>query len=243
MTAGRATVLLFDIDGTLLLSGGAGRRAFARAFAEVTGRKDACDGFSFGGMTDRAIARQGLSALSRPVDEATIEQLFEAYLHALADELSRTTGYTIMPGVHALLDRLAGIGELAIGLGTGNLRRGAEAKLRHGALWERFAFGGFGCDHEERSELLRRGAERGAALLGRPVGDCRVVVIGDTVRDVHAAHAIEATCIGVATGGVAPETLAQAGAAAVFRDLAQPGVLEQLLGAGHGGPTRAPAKT
>ena len=230
MATARPTVLLFDIDGTLLLSGGAGRRAFARAFQEVTGRHDACDAFSFGGMTDRAIARQGLTSLAREVDDATVEQLFESYLRALADELSRTTGYTIMPGVHALLDRLAPHDHLAIGLGTGNLRRGAEAKLRHGALWERFAFGGFGCDHEERAELLRCGAARGAALLGEPPSACRVIVIGDTVRDVHAAHAIGAECIGVATGGVPADTLAAAGAATVFGDLAEAGVLQRLVG-------------
>lgn len=229
MASVRPTVLLFDIDGTLLLSGGAGRRAFARAFHEVTGRPDACDTFSFGGMTDRGIARQGLAALAREVDDATVELLFESYLRALHDELARTTGYTIMPGVHALLDALAPHAHLAIGLGTGNLRRGAEAKLRHGGLWERFAFGGFGCDHEERGELLRCGAARGADLIGQPLSACRVVVIGDTVRDVYAAHAIGAECVGVATGGVPEETLAAAGASAVFRDLTEAGVLERLL--------------
>ena len=138
------TVFLFDIDGTLLLTGGAGRRAFSRAFTAITGRADACEGFSFGGMTDRAIARRGLANVGRPVDEDTIAQLFEHYLSALADELTRTPTYTIMPGVQLVLAELAKHEGLAIGLGTGNLRRGAEAKLRHGGLWDHFAFGGFG---------------------------------------------------------------------------------------------------
>src|SRR3954470_17821054 len=98
----RATILLFDIDGTLLLTGGAGRRSFERAFKEVTGRPDELSGFSFGGMTDRGIARAGLSALGREADDALVEQLFESYLVALADELT-TSNYTIMPGVRDVL--------------------------------------------------------------------------------------------------------------------------------------------
>lgn len=226
----RPTVLLFDIDGTLLLTGGAGRRAFRRAFEQVTGRPDACESFSFAGMTDRGIARAGLLSVGREVDEATVELLFERYLTALGDELSRTPNYTIMPGVEPLLAALRHHPHVAVGLGTGNLRRGAEAKLRHGALWHAFAFGGFGCDHEERSELLRRGAERGAAALGCSLDACRLVVIGDTLRDVSAAQAIGAACIGVETGGVASAALSAAGALAAYRDLSQSGVLEQLVG-------------
>jgi phosphoglycolate phosphatase len=224
----RATILLFDIDGTLLLTGGAGRRSFERAFKEVTGRPDALSGFSFGGMTDRGIARAGLSALGREADDALVEQLFERYLVALADELT-TSNYTIMPGVRDVLSALSGLHGVAVGLGTGNLRRGAEAKLRRGELWDLFGFGGFGCDHEERSELLRRGAERGAASLECTLSECRVVVVGDTVRDVTAAQAIGAICIGVETGGVTRDALSAAGAHAVYKDLTDRGVLDSLL--------------
>jgi phosphoglycolate phosphatase len=226
----RPTVLLFDIDGTLLLTGGAGRRAFERAFATMTGRGDACAGFSFGGMTDRAIAREGLLALGRAVEEALVERLFEHYLDALREELLRTQNYTVMPGVRELLAALSPHRHLALGLGTGNLRRGAEAKLRHGQLWDPFTFGGFGCDHEQRGELLRRGAERGAERLRSALDDCRVVVIGDTARDVAAAQQIGAECVAVETGGVAADALRKAGSCTVFRDLRQPGVLEHLVG-------------
>ena len=224
------TVLLFDIDGTLLLSGGAGRRSFERAFAEVTCHRDALDGCSFGGRTDRAIARMGLEKLARAVDAQTVELLLETYLLALAEELPRTPKFTIMPGVHEVLRQLSGLPMLALGLGTGNVKRGAEAKLRHGKLWEQFSFGGFGCDHEERSELLRRGAERGAALLGAALEDCRIVVVGDTIRDVTAAHKIGAECIGVETGGVEAALLREAGARWVYKDLTDPAALESLLG-------------
>jgi phosphoglycolate phosphatase len=226
--APRPTVFLFDIDGTLLLSGGAGRRSFERAFAEITGRPDALKGFSFAGMTDKGIARAGLTALGREVDEGTVEQLFAAYLHALADELLRSN-LTIMPGVPDVLAQLAERRDVAIGLGTGNLRRGAEAKLVRGDMWHLFGFGGFGCDHEDRGQLLQRGLERGAASLGRAPADCRVVVIGDTVRDVTAAHAIGARCVAVETGGISREVLQAAGADVVYKDLTQRGVMDSLL--------------
>ena len=118
----------------------------------------------------------------------------------------------------------------AVGLGTGNVRAGARIKLERVSLYDQFAFGGFGCDHEDRAELLRVGAERGAAALGVERGECRVVVIGDTVRDVDAALRIGAECIGVGTGAGTPETLSGRGATAVFATLAVPGALEALLG-------------
>ncbi|MDB4989220.1 MAG: Hydrolase, haloacid dehalogenase-like family protein [Myxococcaceae bacterium] len=225
----KPTVLLFDIDGTLLLSGGAGRRSFERAFFAVTGSVDVLREFSFGGMTDHGIARLGLEKLALAVDAQTVERIFEHYLRALADELPRTPKFTIMPGVHALIAKLTGQPNVALGLGTGNLKRGAEAKLRHAQLWDAFSFGGFGCDHEVRSELIRIGAERGAAALNVPRSECRVVVIGDTVRDVAAAHDNGAECIAVETGGVARTVLSDAGARAVYADLTDPEILALLL--------------
>lgn len=229
----RPIIFLFDIDGTLLLTGGAGRRSFERAFTEVTGRPDALQNIHFGGMTDKGIARAGLEAVGMPADEELVEKLFETYLVALASELSTTSKYTIMPGVHAVLEKLAQVKNIALGLGTGNLRRGAEAKLRHGKLWQHFSFGGFGCDHELRGELLRAGAERGAKLLEQPLDQCRIVVIGDTIRDVTAAQEIGAECIGVETGGVSASVLRAQGAHAVYRDLTVAGVFESLLEGRH----------
>lgn len=226
---GKPIIFLFDIDGTLILTGGAGRRAFERAFTQLTGSSEALLGFSFGGMTDRAIARAGLSAAGLPFEAATVDALFAAYLAALSDELEVNERYTIMPAVREVVSSLRAEPDVAVGLGTGNLRQGAEAKLQRGELWSLFDFGGFGCDHEDRTELVRLGAVRGAAKLGRPLADCRLVVIGDTVRDVVAAHGASGECIAVGTGGVELETLQQAGADAVFADLAQPSVLARLL--------------
>jgi phosphoglycolate phosphatase len=218
----RPTVLLFDIDGTLILTGGAGRRAMEAAFHDITGRRDVCAHFSFGGMTDRAIARQGLVAADREPTPEAIDALLEAYIARLEREVTTSEKYEIMPGVRETLAWLAPIPNVAIGLGTGNIKRGAYTKLTRGALHDVFAFGGFGCDHEDRAELLRVGATRGAAQLGRTIETCRIVVIGDTPKDVAAALAIGAECIGVGTGGVDPKELAKLGAHHAFATLEDP---------------------
>jgi phosphoglycolate phosphatase-like HAD superfamily hydrolase len=199
----RPVVLLFDIDGTLLTCGGAGHRAMERAIRERT-EKIVAD-FSFGGMTDRAIVRQALTRAGLEIDDGLLDATLERYLTHLADELPRASGYAVLAGVHEVLDVLederARGAPLAIGLGTGNLVRGAELKLRPARLWGRFGFGGYGSDDEDRAALLRHGAERGArALQASDAGAVDVVVIGDTPRDVHAARAIGARCIAVATG-------------------------------------------
>ncbi len=224
------TVFLFDIDGTLLLSGGAGRRSFEAAFVQVCGRRDACAHFSFGGMTDRAIARTGLTAIGRDADAATIDALIEAYLVLLHDAVAKSPVFTVMPNAHATVEALRTNADFAVGLGTGNVRRGANVKLARAELAHLFDFGGFGCDYEDRAELLRKGAERGAAKLGVNAAEARVVVIGDTPRDVAAALAIGAECIGVGTGGVAPSELLALGAVAAFASLAEDGALDALVG-------------
>jgi phosphoglycolate phosphatase-like HAD superfamily hydrolase len=224
------TVLLFDIDGTLVLTGGAGRRAMVGAFVELHAREDVFEGTSFAGMTDRAIARHGLLAVGHGRDsEAAIDEVLESYLRLLHAELARAEGYTILPGVEALLAAIRGLEGVAVGLGTGNIRRGAAAKLSHGGLFDAFAFGGFGCDAEDRVELLRAGAHRGAAALGAPLADCDVVVIGDTPKDVAAAKGLGARCIAVATGSYGAAELRACGADHAFETLAVEGVLEALL--------------
>jgi phosphoglycolate phosphatase-like HAD superfamily hydrolase len=209
----RPIVVLFDIDGTLVTCGGAGRRAMERAFDEHTLARQTSD-FSFGGMTDRAIVREALIRGERVVDDAVLEATLERYLTHLADELPRAAGYRVLDGVHETLDALEGEVKrgrrIAIGLGTGNLVRGAELKLRVAKLWERFAFGGFGSDHEDRQRLLDQGRSRGAAKLGVASEDVVTVVIGDTPRDVSAAQAIGARCIAIASGSFGRETMLDA---------------------------------
>lgn len=214
-----ATVVLFDIDGTLVLTGGAGRRAMRRAFEGVVGRADMLDTFSFGGMTDFLIVRTAFERGGVPWSEALRDEVLETYLAHLADELPRATGYEVMPGVRPLLEALRGESHLVLGLGTGNIEPGGRMKLEPAGLNAYFAFGGFGSDAEDRAELLLRGAERGAALAGAPREACKVVVVGDTTRDITAARAIGATCVAVATGGVAEAELRAAGADVTVTDL------------------------
>ncbi len=224
----RATVVLFDVDGTLITCGGAGRRAMEAAFAELCGRDDVCD-FPFGGGTDRAIARRGLINAGWVADDDAIDRFLAIYLRHLEPSLAASTRYAVLPGVVPLLDSIEGHDGLAIGLGTGNVEAGARAKLRPGGLDGRFAFGGFGCDHEDRARLIEAGARRGAERLAVPRDACRVVVVGDTPRDVDAARAIGAECVAVATGGHDAASLREAGASAVFEDLCAPEIASLLL--------------
>lgn len=229
----RPAIFLFDIDGTLISSGGAGRRAIEVAFEVTHGRRDACDGFSFAGMTDRAIVRRALVGLGVRADEAAIDAVLEAYLTTLEDEVQRAADYRVHAGITAAieaLEDLAGGAPVAIGLGTGNIERGARVKLARVGLDGRFGFGGFGSDAEDRAELVEIGAERGAARLGVAPGACRVVVIGDTPLDVAAARAVGAESLAVATGPFSVEELAATGATWAFPDLAAPRALEALLG-------------
>jgi phosphoglycolate phosphatase-like HAD superfamily hydrolase len=228
----RPTVLLFDIDGTLINTGGAGRRAIDAAFEQVAGVREACASVPLAGMTDRAIVRAAFAAAGRAPSERDIDAVLDAYLVALAIEVAVSPGYRVLAGVMAALDAVGDVAGVAVGLGTGNVRRGAILKLARGGLDGRFAFGGFGCDHEARSEILRVAAGRGAERLGAPIAACRVVVIGDTPRDVAAAQAIGAECIAVATGRYGAAELARSGPTRVLADLADDDAVPALLGLG-----------
>ena len=227
----RPTVFLFDIDGTLITTGGAGRRAMERAFGAVHGRPDAM-GFPMDGMTDRLIVRQALTHIAVEATEAAIDRVLAAYLDVLREEVAACPDarYRVHAGMREAIDGARARGA-AVGLGTGNIREGARLKLARVGLGETFRFGGFGCDDEDRIALIRIGAERGAAQLGAAREDCRVVVIGDTPKDVAAAQAIGAACVGVGTGHYTPEALMACGATAAFSDLAHPDAAAALFGA------------
>ena len=225
----RPAVFLFDIDGTLLDTGGAGRRSMNRAFERRHARPDACASIAFGGMTDRAICRAGLAAIGEEPSDDAIDALLAAYLDALADELAKSTKARVHAGIEAALDAARASGA-AIGLGTGNIHDGAKLKLGRVGLADRFAFGGFGSDHEVRSALLDIGAERGARLLGVARIECRVVVIGDTPKDILAAQAIGAECLAVATGPFELPRLREHAPTWAFASMADEGALDALLG-------------
>jgi phosphoglycolate phosphatase len=227
----RPTVLLFDIDGTLVTTGGAGRRAISRAFETLHGRRDACDSFSLSGMTDRAIVRKALSIIGAEISAMAIDAVIGSYLSFLDEEVERTADaeYFVHAGMREAVAESRARQGVAVGLGTGNVREGARVKLERVGIYDQFAFGGFGCDHEDRVELIRHGARCGAQLLGAPLEECRVVVIGDTPKDVDAAKGIGALCIGVGTGNFTAAALREAGADFAFSDFTERGALDALL--------------
>ncbi len=204
-----------------------------RAFELRHGTKEVLS-FSFGGMTDKAIVRSALLALGQPfADEAALATEMEAtlafYLTILAEEVARTR-IRIHDGMERALDMADARKNVALGLGTGNIRKGAEIKLDCVGIYHRFSFGGFGDDSIDRPTLLGKGARRGADKLGVPIEDCRVVVIGDTPRDVAAAKAIGADAIAVATGMHDLAELKACDPTAAFASLAEPGADAALFG-------------
>jgi phosphoglycolate phosphatase-like HAD superfamily hydrolase len=208
-------LLLFDIDGTLVISGGAGRRALARAFLDVTGVEDAIDGVRLNGNTDPMIVLQAfeLNVKRLPHGVEEVEEIMARYLAHLEEELARTRDrYSVLPGAAELVEKTASSGRHAIGLATGNVEAGARLKLMPGGLWERFEFGGYGSDAAVRAELVRCGIARGQAyaeqVLGRRFEPEEIAVIGDTERDVEAARAAGVRAIGVLAGSTDKDALA-----------------------------------
>ncbi len=210
-------IVLFDIDGTLVLTGGTGQRALDGLFEERYGVADAFACVDPHGRTDRSIVRQMIEHhLARPADNAEIDAIIDAYLPRLADELTIAPGYRVMPGAAALVAELAARDDVVLGLATGNVERAARLKLGRAGMADYFAFGGFGCDDEDRAALTRAAVRRGR---DRAAPDARAYVIGDTVLDVCAANAADARCLAVLTSGADPDALAREGAAAVIPTL------------------------
>ena len=211
-----ARVLLFDIDHTLLYTGGAGSKAMNMAFEEMFGIVDGFSGIEFSGRTDISIFRDALRLHGIDGDFPTLLQRFKGvYYRYLAQTLPQTKG-GLMPGVGEFLAVLGRRRDVVLGLATGNFRGGAELKLRHYGMWHHFRGGAFGDDAEERAAIVRLAVERVAGGIGGPH---RVVVIGDTPHDISSAKANGALAVGVATGRHSLEELQAAGADIVLPDL------------------------
>lgn len=215
-------LVLFDIDGTLLLSDGAGRRAIIRALREVYGAAGP-DDFHFDGKTDPQIVREmmRLAGLDDRVIDAGMQRLLPRYVECLHEEL-RAPGHRpcTLPGVPELLDALEAVRSVTLGLLTGNLEAGAAAKLAAVRLdARRFRVGAYGSDHEHRPELPAVALERARRELGLDFGGDAVVVIGDTPADLTCGRAVGASAIGVATGRFTVEDLSRHQPLAVFEDL------------------------
>lgn len=215
------TLVLFDIDGTLISSGRAGVRGMNRSFEREFGVSGALDAVTVAGRTDRAIVTEVLIRAGQEADDDTIARVRDAYLLdlpvALADPNARQTG--VLPGVVSLLDHLDTRTDVVVGLLTGNFVRGAEIKLGHFGLWSRFSFGAFGDHHTNRRDLVPVAVDA-AVAAGHPRFDfSHVVIIGDTPADVDCAHAHGARAIAVATGPFSHQDLVATGAAFVVATL------------------------
>lgn len=214
-------VVCFDIDGTLLHSHGAGRRAIQRALVEVLGTAGPIDSFRFDGRTDGEIVLRLAEAAGVDAGGGAVERVLVRYVENLRGELAGPAHRTLVyPGVHAVLDALEARADCLLGLLTGNVVEGARLKLRSAGLDpDRFRVGAFGSDHHIRAELPAVAQRRAGDLLGRPVAGADVVIIGDTPADMTCGQGIGARAIGVGTASYGTSELTAAGAHAVFADL------------------------
>jgi phosphoglycolate phosphatase-like HAD superfamily hydrolase len=225
-------LLLFDIDGTLVDTLGAGRAALERAMIDVYGETGPIDEFEFHGRTDPSIVRELLRAAGKtdPWVVARFPMLWRTYLAFLDDELADRDGsVTLFAGVAELLDRLRADDRFAIGLVTGNLEGGAIRKLRAGGIEDRFAFGAYGSDSERRAELPPLAVARASELLGRRYRTTDAIVIGDTPEDIGCARASGARVLAVATGRHGPSELRHFRPDAVVETLAETEEVMRIL--------------
>jgi phosphoglycolate phosphatase-like HAD superfamily hydrolase len=218
-------LVLFDIDGTLLHTHGAGRRAIHAALLAEFGAI-ARGGVRFDGKTDPQIVRELLEEVEHPHQEADdrIAAVCRRYVDFLRDELAPPNGQTLVyPGVPALLDLLEARGDALLGLLTGNVADGARLKLAAAGIEPGgFGVGAFGSDHADRACLPAIAAERAAAVLARVPRGAEIVILGDTPSDMTCGRAVGARAIGVATGSYSAHDLKAAGAFATFKDFADP---------------------
>jgi phosphoglycolate phosphatase len=220
-------LILFDIDGTLVLTGGAGGRAMSLAFEEIFGIRDAFRGVPLAGRTDAWILRDGAAAHGISPDSPALLRFRDAYLRHLVVELEKPGPRKgIMPGIRRLLDALSARDDIYLALLTGNYEEGARIKLEYFDLWRYFRCGAFGDEAPHRNGLVKKAVERVAACGGPTIAAARTVVIGDTPLDVAGAVFSGARSLAVATGSHTVDQLRASGADVVMQDL---GDTEQVL--------------
>jgi phosphoglycolate phosphatase-like HAD superfamily hydrolase len=194
-------LVLFDIDGTLVHTGGAGVKAFAKVFETEFKAVDGFERLKFAGRTDTGLVREFFGYHQIPATPANFERFFERYAFWL-DHILRDSKSDVCPGVVEFIGELGALSQPPlIGLLTGNIRLGAEIKLRHFKLWDYFEMGAFADDNEERDQIAAVARDRGSRILKEELRGDQILVIGDTPLDIKCARAIGAKALAVATGG------------------------------------------
>jgi phosphoglycolate phosphatase len=235
-------LVLFDIDGTLVLTGGAGIRAMNRACEELVGHPQALTGIPVAGRTDRIILTDVATRAGHSLDDGLLDQLRERYIAHLRTEIERPgrvqsfeslgprSGIkAVMPGIRELLEILDRRSDVLVGLLTGNFQQGARIKLEHFDLWRYFQCGAFGDDSADRNDLVPFAVERARDCGLDDIEPSRIFVVGDTPHDVACARAVGAVPVAVATGGFTSDQLRESGADIVYENLAEPGPFLELI--------------
>jgi len=224
-------LILFDIDGTLVLTGQAGMRAMNRACEDLVRGDNALAGVTFAGRTDWSILDDILRKHGHTLDEVLLDELRRRYVTHLAEEIQLPGRGTkdVMPGIRELLQALAGRADVRVGLLTGNFIEGARIKLEYFDLWKHFPWGAFGGDSANRNDLVPIAIARAKEHGIDAVAPADVIVIGDTPNDIECARAANATPVAVATGSYSVDQLRAAGADIVFDDLADTAAFLRLL--------------
>ena len=200
-------LVLFDIDGTLVHTGGAGIKAFARTFATAFNAPNGVERIKFAGRTDVSLVREFMGLHGIPATPENFALFFETYVFWL-DHILQTSETRACLGIFEFIRDLGTLPEPPrLGLLTGNIRLGAEIKLRHFGIWDVFEIGAFADDHEDRNLIARAAHERGRRLLNGNLNGDEIVVVGDTPHDVRCGRAIGAKVLAVATGGATLEEL------------------------------------
>jgi len=214
-------ILLFDIDGTLVSTGGAGAVAWRRAFEDLHGIPADIGQYTDAGMTDPDVGAKTFAAvLDREPTPLELAQVVQRRLEHLPEAVAESEGYKVLPGVPERLRQLSRAGHL-LGLITGNGDGAAFIKLSRGDLMRWFSFGAYASAGIDRAGIVRQAVARGEAMFGEDVPNTEIFVIGDTPLDIQAAHAVGCTAIGVATGHYDVDALREAGADHVLETLEQ----------------------
>lgn len=225
----KTKLLLFDIDGTLLTSGGAGERALRLALKDRFGHDDDLATIEIAGRTDAGIARRIFEKYGIAPTPENLSAFLDGYLHHLAIEMTRNKG-RLLPGILELLDALKTLPHVAVALLTGNLESGAKIKLTHYGVWHYFEFGAYADDHHDRNQLGKFAKARASKKHGVEFAPENIFVIGDTPHDIDCGRAIGVKTVAIATGNSTREQLAEHQPDYLFDDLSNTGKVIARLG-------------